>query len=146
MAFTQQEADEMKRRLERGGTPQGIGMPPAVRPPRPKLPPIKKPVGMLPKRGIRNQNKTEAEFEKILETEGHQEIKFEGITLLIGPNCRYTPDFFSVKDGIGWFHEVKGGFYRDDAMAKFKSATAQFGMFRWVFAQKKKGKWHRTQY
>ena len=89
---------------------------------------------------------TEAEFERILEAEGHADIRFEGITLLIGPNCRYTPDFFSVKDGVGWFHEVKGGFYRDDAMAKFKSAVAQYPMFVWVFAQKKKGKWNRTHF
>jgi len=45
---------------------------------------------------------------------------YEGITLKLGPKCRYTPDFLVIlANGEAQLHEVKG-FKRDDAMVKLR--------------------------
>lgn len=50
--------------------------------------------------------------------------QFGAITLRIGNDCRYTPDFFVVtKELIVELHEVKG-FMREDALVKLKAAAA----------------------
>lgn len=64
-------------------------------------------------------------------------------TLLLGPDCRFTPDFSVQRtDGTFEFHEVKGPFIRtgDDGMVKLRTAASQFPMFRWVLAQEGKDK------
>ena len=51
------------------------------------------------------------------------DYRFEGITLKLAKDLRYTPDFFVLMpDGTIEFHEVKGGraIFRDDAKAKCK--------------------------
>lgn len=70
---------------------------------------------------------------------------FDAITLVIGDNCRYTPDFFTIAgDGEIVFHEVKGGYVRDDARVKFKAAQAQYPHFKFtwnVCKNTRKGDW-----
>ena len=80
-------------------------------------------------------NKTEAAYAAYLE-----ELKvlgrvawyvFEGATLKLAKDCRYTPDFaVMTHDGYLEFHEVKG-FWRDDAKVKIRIAAERFP-FRFV--------------
>lgn len=66
--------------------------------------------------------------------------KFGVVTLRIGQDCRYTPDFLVItKDLAVEFHEVKG-FMRDDALVKLKAAASQYPfIFRLV--HKVAGQW-----
>lgn len=90
-------------------------------------------------------NKTEAAYMALLEARKRAgEIlwyRFEGITLKLAQDTRYTPDFFVLAaDGSLECHETKG-FWRDDARVKIKVAAAMFP-FRFVAVQKAKGgKW-----
>jgi len=100
-------------------------------------------------RGLRRKagqmNKTEAAFSDYLRV---QEIagvvlchRFEGVTLKIANDCRYTPDFMAI--GVGGeitFFEVKG-FWRDDARVKIKVAARTFPEFRFVAVQRKAQQW-----
>ncbi len=55
---------------------------------------------------------------------------FERITLRIGDDCRYTPDFdVLAKDDVLEFHETKGH-WRDDAKVKIRVASEKFPQFR----------------
>lgn len=63
------------------------------------------------------------------------------MTFLLGPDCRYTPDFDVLRsDGTLELHEVKGPFIRtgDDGMVKLRTAAARFPWFRWVLVQEGK--------
>jgi hypothetical protein len=91
-------------------------------------------------------NKTEREYAQILQLrEASGEIiewSYEAITLKVGPRCRYTPDFYAIRaDGTIEFHEVKGGYIREDAIVKLRAAVGRFNRFVWIMAQKKRGKW-----
>jgi hypothetical protein len=64
----------------------------------------------------------------------------------MGDDCRYTPDFMVIaEDDVVEFHEVKGGFWRDDAKVKIRVAAELYPMFRFksFFKQPKKlgGAW-----
>jgi hypothetical protein len=90
-------------------------------------------------------NRTEEKYAWILEGRklaGElQWYDFEKVTLKIGNDCRYTPDFFVVnRDGEVEFHEVKGSFMRDDAQVKIKVAAENFP-FRFFLAKLIKGGW-----
>ncbi len=90
-------------------------------------------------------NKTEAEYGMMIHAEWHKGAVlwwgFEQVTLKIGPNCRYNPDFVLMRsNGQIEFHEVKGGFIRDDSMVKLKAAAEKFP-FVFKLAQKKNGRW-----
>jgi len=58
--------------------------------------------------------------------------KFEGVTLKLGPDCRYTPDFVvMLKDGSLECHDVKGRkgssyWAEEDATIKIRTAVAMF--------------------
>lgn len=71
-------------------------------------------------------------------------VGVQNITLKLGDDCRYTPDF-SVLDENGRFvfHEVKG-FLRDDALVKLKVAARQFRMFHFVLVRKNGTGWDLT--
>jgi len=94
------------------------------------------------------RNKTEQAYEAMLE--GMRiagEVlwyKFEGITLKLADNTRYTPDFFVMRnDGQLECHETKG-YWRDDAKVKIKVAAELFP-FRFIAvkqqAKKNGGGW-----
>lgn len=86
-----------------------------------------------------------AEYLEALRTAGMiREWHYQKLTLVLGADCRYTPDFFVVRvTGECELHEVKG-FWRDDAKAKARVCASMFP-FRVLVAQmgKKadKGKW-----
>lgn len=76
--------------------------------------------------------------------------QYEAITLKLGPDLRFTPDFFIVKYDIGWahcrpvfeLHETKGGFTRDDALVKIKAAAQQFPHFVFKLCRWQRGEWN----
>lgn len=72
--------------------------------------------------------------------------KFEKVTLKLGDDCRYTPDFFALmRDGSVRFYETKG-FFRDDAKVKIRVAAEQFPMFRFVLVEWKEKQWKFTEF
>lgn len=96
-------------------------------------------------------NKTEAEYAKILEARracgNVLWYRFEGVTLKLADNTRYTPDFIVMLDsGELEAHEVKGSmsFIQDDAKVKIKVAADIFP-FRFILvaprAKKNGGGW-----
>lgn len=76
-------------------------------------------------------NKTEARYNAVLEGRYQRgEIKgygFQRYTFRLADDTRYTPDFHVVTlDDVLEFHEVKGGFAREDAILKLKLAAEMF--------------------
>lgn len=89
-------------------------------------------------------NRWESEYDQMLRLEFMAgeilDYGFQRITLKLGADCRYTPDFDVVrKDGTLELHEVKG-FFRDDAKVKIKAAANKF-KFVFILARKEKGAW-----
>jgi hypothetical protein len=89
-------------------------------------------------------NKTEAAYAHELELQRRagmiQWFAFEGVTLKIAHDCRYTPDFLvMMADDTLEAREVKG-FWRDDARVKIKVAAAKFP-FKFSAITKSKGGW-----
>lgn len=90
---------------------------------------------------IRGMNRTETEFSE--QIEARKQIgevawwAYEAVTLKLGHDCRYTPDFCIV-NVQGWieFVEVKGPFVRDDSMVKLRVAARTFPWARFKLAQK----------
>jgi hypothetical protein len=87
-------------------------------------------------------NQTEAEYLAMLKADQSvTHVAYEAITLRIGEGCSYTPDFAVFRGRLLELHEVKGGHVWDDAKVKFKAAKEQYPGIRFVWAQKKEGKW-----
>lgn len=98
----------------------------------------------------RKMTRTEAEFELILKQRFPEaEIEWEKFTFKLANDCRYTPDFSVLLNGIYEFWEVKGKFLFKGAtksathtsLTKPKVAAEKFN-FRFHFAQKIDGEWH----
>lgn len=92
-----------------------------------------------------DMNKTEEKYAWCLELRRRAgeivRYDFGKVTFKLGDDCRYTPDFMVVRsDLIVEFHEVKGGFEREDALVKRKAAAEQFP-FIFVLAKYERGEW-----
>jgi hypothetical protein len=79
-------------------------------------------------------NKTEAKYALGLEAmKRNGEIRdyyFEGIKLRLGDNCYYTPDFMVIdNNGVICFEEIKGGYFTDDGIVKWKIACEKYPYF-----------------
>lgn len=98
-----------------------------------------------PSKDEQELNKTEAEYLFNLRSMRYPFIGIKSITLKIGDDCRYTPDFvtYSIDRGI-CLHEVKG-FMRDDALVKMKVVARMFPFWRLLLARKVKGAWSVTE-
>jgi len=112
-------------------------------------PPESRPMARGEIRQPKGMNKTEAQYGAILEArKAAGEIvwyRFEGVTLKLADDTRYTPDFILMRsDGFLECHEVKG-FWRDDAKVKIKVAASLYP-FRFLAARKIKGGWDITEY
>lgn len=106
-----------------------------------------KPKGGLEKHGIVIEkttdedklNKTERAFWEILKREReaaqHSWIGVHCMTLKLADDCRYTPDFWSIRFGKLTAYEVKG-FFRDDAKVKIKVAARMFPWIEFVLVRK----------
>ena len=71
---------------------------------------------------------------------------FESLKFRLADNTWYTPDFMVIEDGRVVIYEVKGGFFRDDARAKFKVAAEMNPWFVWRWAVWKDKKWTIEEY
>lgn len=99
-------------------------------------------------------NRTEALYEAYLTDLQHKGIilwhKFEAVKLRLADNTFYTCDFCVVaSSGIVEMHEVKGGWWADDARVKIKVAAALYP-FKFVAmkarAKKNGGGWEREEF
>ena len=89
-------------------------------------------------------NKTERAFLAVLRSRGHGPVLIQAVTLKVGDDCRYTPDFLLVINLGGLIaYEVKG-FMRDDALVKLKTAARQFPWIDFVLVRRVKGEWIET--
>lgn len=71
--------------------------------------------------------------------------RYEEITLKLGDDCRYTPDFAVIEnDGTLRFEETKG-FWRDDAKVKLRVAAKQFPC-KFTAMQLVKGEWKTEEF
>lgn len=80
---------------------------------------------------VSDLNKTEAAFLVKLRADKWAWVGVQAITLKLGDDCRYTPDFFTISEGhiVAW--EVKG-FWRDDARVKIKTAARAFPFIQFI--------------
>lgn len=70
---------------------------------------------------------------------------FERVTLKLGDDCRYTPDFAIIEnDGTLRFEETKGH-WRDDAKVKIRVAAQQFPT-RFTALRIVKGDWQTEEF
>lgn len=100
--------------------------------------------------GPSGMNKTETRYlqEKILPRVKAGEIvsyhfdKVKRNLSVEGETCWYKPDWeIMLSCGQIEYHEIKGGYIREDAAIKFKAAMSQYPMFNWLMWQYKGGEW-----
>lgn len=91
-------------------------------------------------------NKTERTYLQILQARfPNGYVQAHTIKLQLAEKCWYTPDFsYVLPSGALVFVETKGGFERDDAIVKLKTAARQFPQFTFIKAKYLKGKWTET--
>jgi len=85
-------------------------------------------------------NRTEAEYAAFLDAQKAaglvHDYWFEGITFVLAPNTRYTPDFMVLNADLTIdIIEVKG-FWTDDARVKIKLAASIYYLHRFVAVKK----------
>src|SRR5262252_903388 len=63
--------------------------------------------------------------------------RYEALKLRLADKTFYTPDFLVqvTRQSLLELHEVKGGWWRDDAKVKWKVAIAQYPYFAFVLCQ-----------
>ena len=89
-------------------------------------------------------NKTEAAHAQRLEADPQvREYWYETVKVRSGRERSWlTPDFFvRYADGSFGFDEVKGGYVREDARAKFQAAALSHRWARWRLWQLVRGEW-----
>lgn len=94
-------------------------------------------------------NKLEAAYASSLEMDRLRGVilwwAFEPVKLKLGKLCTYTPDFLVMRrDGGLECHEVKG-FWKDDARAKIRMASALYP-FLFIGIMRKGVVWHREYF
>ena len=89
-----------------------------------------------------NLNKTESAYlDELRSNPEYIAVHVQAITLVLGDDCRYTPDFITLdRNGACKAHEVKV-FWRDDARVKIKVAARTYRWISFVAIQKKKTEW-----
>jgi hypothetical protein len=80
------------------------------------------------------------------------ELAFEPVTLKLGSDCRYTPDFGFPSTGPTRFYEVKAGDRKtgkprveDDALVKIKVAAKMFPAYRFILTWEVNGVWQEKE-
>jgi hypothetical protein len=119
----------------------------AAKPKTVDVAPYKTKAGCVIKQSRKKPNKTEQRFENDHLVAGWAsgsivQYGFEAITLKLANGLRYTPDWWVIThDGNTIFYEVKGGFIREDAIAKLKIAATQFKCYEFYLCVWRKGQW-----
>jgi hypothetical protein len=95
-------------------------------------------VDMSPSTDEQKLNKTERAYLALLRRQGHQWVGVQNVTLKLGDDCRYTPDFTVINaEGKLLALEVKG-FFRDDAKVKVKVAARLYPFIKFYVVRKEK--------
>lgn len=98
-------------------------------------------VSMSPTTDESKLNKWEKEYllwiKRELKPEWHG---VQCLSLKIGDDCRYVPDFITIESGEIYCREVKG-FFRPQAKVKMKAVARIYPWIRFVLARKSKGAW-----
>lgn len=99
-------------------------------------------VTMTDSKDVSKLNRTERAFYDYLQAFKPQWLGVQGVTLKIGDDCRYTPDFVCLHAEQTKLiaYEVKG-FMRDDALVKLKVAARQYRWIEFVVVKKIKNSW-----
>ena len=93
-------------------------------------------------------NKTERAYAELLDVRQRAgqvaAWYFGALTLRLGDDCRYTPEFLVLlPDGTVELHEVKG-FFRDDARVKIRAAASSYPfLFRLI--RRDRAGWHNEE-
>jgi hypothetical protein len=96
------------------------------------------------RRVVGRMNKLEAEFEAtFLKSRPHG---YEEMTFRLGPDCRFTPDFWSLDDDDVLALDETKGHWRDDAKVKMRVAAERYPLFRWRAWRKQGGVWMREHF
>lgn len=67
-------------------------------------------------------------------------FRYEGVTLKLAHDTRYTPDFaVMLANGEMEMHETKGGFMREDSFIKIKLAASLFPFRFYLIRRDKSG-------
>lgn len=85
-------------------------------------------------------NKTERAFLATLRAGNPTWLGIQNVTLKLAFDCRFTPDFATIKDGAITFFDVKG-WQREDALIKMKMAARLFTWAQFVIVKKDKLGW-----
>lgn len=94
-------------------------------------PGILKGMEIRPSKDVTGLNKTEAAFLVRLRADKWPFIAVQGMTFKLGDDCRYTPDFITVDEGVIVAWEVKG-FWRDDARVKIMTAARAYPFIQFI--------------
>lgn len=90
-------------------------------------------------------NKTERSRLGWLRMLGVQSIGVQAVTLKLGDDCRFTPDFNYISSaGRMVFEDVKG-FQRDDALVKIKVAARKFSWATFLIVKRSKTGWEEIE-
>lgn len=96
-------------------------------------------ISQKPKNPEDKLTKTEQEFLNRLRLGIYGEMDWIGIqsvTLKLGDDCRYTPDFPTMQNGKILFWEVKGKHVWEDSIIKIKTAASQFPFWTFYLCQR----------
>ena len=141
-----EDAMVLRARLAARGVPQpDLNIIPARVPARPMaIQAASRPAGdgRLPEDRL---NKTERAFLAYLKTQDYRTIHVQEITLKLGWDTRYTPDFATIDaENRVTLWEVKG-FMRDDARVKLFAAASKYRQWRFMLVRREAGQWRIEQ-
>ena len=115
---------------------KALGLPPRTDTAIPTYTVILETTGKTRKASRRKMKQTEIDFNQdILGGRG----MFEVVMFRLPGGSRYTPDFFTVEDGVATFYEVKGSYRLHShgrALTAFRECRAHFTMFRFRWFEK----------
>ncbi len=95
--------------------------------------PVKVTVAIEPSTDETNLNQLERAWLIELRRRGMPAVHIQAMTLKLGHDCRYTPDFMVVTaEGRIEFHETKGPRFWDDAKVKLKVAARLFAWAKFL--------------
>jgi hypothetical protein len=145
--------DQLVDHLKRKGSPGAENKVDTSNPPfmLPANPAGRYALGRLP---VGAMNRTEAAYADHLEMQRRagavEWFKFEALKFRLADNTFYTPDFIVLtKEGFLEAHEVKGGFWMEDARVKIKVAASIYPL-RFIgvmpIAKSKGGGWKMEEF
>lgn len=100
---------------------------------------------IAPSKDEANLNKLERDWLAYLRLSDFLWVGIQSVTLKLGDDCRYTPDFMCVTHGGELVSYETKGFMRDDAQVKVKTAARQFPWIKFSVVRRLKGQWDITE-